>query len=49
MLGVVKAWTDVPHHDHDHDNDNDREAVEFLANEGHIYTTTDESHYKATG
>lgn len=26
-----------------------RDAVEFLANEGHIYTTTDETHYKATG
>jgi hypothetical protein len=25
-----------------------RNAVEFLAGEGHIYTTTDESHYKAT-
>lgn len=26
-----------------------REAVEFLTNEGHLYSTIDDDHYKATG
>jgi replication factor A2 len=26
-----------------------REAVEFLTNEGHLYSTIDDDHFKATG
>jgi hypothetical protein len=26
-----------------------REAISFLANQGHLYTTLDDSHFKTTG
>ena len=32
-----------------HDESAVRGAIEFLAAEGHLYSTIDESHYKSTG